>query len=56
MAGKMDNVVFLKVDINEAKDVASLYNISMPTFVFIKDVNDGMGMRMVIQEHLVNSS
>ena len=38
MAGKMDNVVFLKVDVDEAEDVAGEYNISaMPTFVFIKD-------------------
>ena len=34
----MDNVVFLKVDVDEAEDVAGEYNISaMPTFVFIKD-------------------
>ena len=38
MDGKMDNVVFLKVDVDEAEDVAAEYNISaMPTFVFIKD-------------------
>ena len=38
MAGKMDNVVFLKVDVDEAEDVAAEYNISaMPTFVFLKD-------------------
>ena len=38
MDGKMDNVVFLKVDVDEAEDVAGEYNISaMPTFVFIKD-------------------
>ena len=38
MAGKMDNVVFLKVDVDEAEAVAAEYNISaMPTFVFIKD-------------------
>ena len=38
MAGKMDNVVFLKVDVDEAEDVAGEYNISaMPTFVFLKD-------------------
>ena len=34
----MDNVVFLKVDVDEAEDVAAEYNISaMPTFVFLKD-------------------
>merc|ERR1712224_793749 len=41
MDGKMDNVVFLKVDVDEAEDVAAEYNISaMPTFVFIKDGED----------------
>merc|ERR1712223_1496403 len=35
MAGEMVNVVFLKVDVDEAEDVAQEYNISaMPTFVF----------------------
>ena len=34
----MDNVVFLKVDVDEAEDVAQEYNISaMPTFVFLKN-------------------
>ena len=32
------NVVFLKVDVDECEDIASLYNVeSMPTFVFIKN-------------------
>ena len=34
----MENVVFLKVDVDEAEAVAAEYNISaMPTFIFIKD-------------------
>ena len=38
MAGEMSNVVFLKVDVDEAEDVAQEYNISaMPTFVFLKN-------------------
>lgn len=38
LAGKHPNVVFLKVDIDEAKDVAARWNISsVPTFYFIKD-------------------
>ena len=38
MAGEMANVVFLKVDVDEAEDVAQEYNISaMPTFVFLKN-------------------
>ena len=38
MAGEMSNVVFLKVDVDEAEDVAQEYNISaMPTFIFLKN-------------------
>ncbi|KAG7942296.1 hypothetical protein I3843_16G095300 [Carya illinoinensis] len=38
LAGKYPKVVFLKVDIDEAKDVASRWNInSVPTFFFIKN-------------------
>ena len=38
MAGEMSNVVFIKVDVDEAEDVAQEYNISaMPTFVFLKN-------------------
>ncbi|XP_059641560.1 TPR repeat-containing thioredoxin TDX isoform X2 [Cornus florida] len=38
LAGKQPNVVFLKVDIDEAKDVAARWNISsVPTFFFIKN-------------------
>ena len=38
MAGSMANVVFLKVDVDEAEDVAQEYNISaMPTFIFLKN-------------------
>lgn len=38
LAGKYPNVVFLKVDIDETRDVASQYNISsVPTFFFLKN-------------------
>jgi len=38
MAQKMTNVVFLKVDVDDAEDVALKYDISaMPTFKFIKN-------------------
>ena len=37
LAGKYPKVVFLKVDIDEAKDVAARWNISsVPTFFFLK--------------------
>merc|ERR1712037_853357 len=58
MAGKMDNVVFLKVDVDEAEDVAGEYNISaMPTFVFLKDgkkIDDLMGANADKLKELVN--
>merc|ERR1712061_411490 len=58
MDGKMDNVVFLKVDVDEAEDVAGEYNISaMPTFVFIKDgkkIDDLMGANVDKLKELVN--
>ncbi|XP_001356371.1 thioredoxin-2 [Drosophila persimilis] len=35
-----DNIVILKVDVDESEDIAMDYNIcSMPTFVFIKNTN-----------------
>ena len=38
MAGEMSNVVFLKVDGDEAKDAAEKYNTSAPlTFVLLKN-------------------
>ena len=38
MDKEMDDVVFLKVDVDEAEDVAQEYNITaMPTFVYLKD-------------------
>jgi thioredoxin-like negative regulator of GroEL len=39
MAEEMSNVVFLKVDVDEAEDIlAEEYNISgFPTFVFLKN-------------------
>ena len=38
LAGKYPKVVFLKVDIDEARDVAARWNISsVPTFFFIRN-------------------
>ena len=38
MDAEMNNVVFLKVDVDEAEDAAQEYNIqAMPTFLFIKN-------------------
>ncbi|CAK9166748.1 unnamed protein product [Ilex paraguariensis] len=38
LAGKYPKVVFLKADIDEAKDVAARWNISsVPTFFFLKN-------------------
>ncbi|KAG6401983.1 hypothetical protein SASPL_138851 [Salvia splendens] len=38
LAGKYPKVVFLKVDIDEAREVAAEWNIrSIPTFVFVKN-------------------
>ena len=58
MAGEMSNVVFLKVDVDEAEDVAQEYNISaMPTFIFLKNgqkVADLMGANADKLTELVN--
>jgi thioredoxin 1 len=38
MSKAMDNVVFLKVDVDENEEAAKEYNVSaMPTFIFIKN-------------------
>ena len=38
LSKEMENVIFLKVDVDECEDIASEYGISsMPTFVFIKN-------------------
>ena len=40
MSKSMSDVVFLKVDVDEAEDVAAEFNITaMPTFIFIKGGN-----------------
>eukprot|EP00092_Neocalanus_flemingeri_P032964 GFUD01035846.1.p1 GENE.GFUD01035846.1~~GFUD01035846.1.p1 ORF type:complete len:106 (+),score=37.61 GFUD01035846.1:56-373(+) len=37
MSNTMEDVVFLKVDVDECEDIAAKYEISaMPTFIFIK--------------------
>ena len=37
MSKSHDNVVFLKVDVDEAEDAAQEFNVSaMPTFIFMK--------------------
>ena len=37
-SASMPNVVFLKVDVDEAEDVAAEYSIqAMPTFIFMKN-------------------
>ena len=39
-SASMPNVVFLKVDVDEAEDVAAEYSIqAMPTFIFMKNKN-----------------
>ena len=60
MSESMDNVVFLKVDVDENEESAAEYNISaMPTFVFIKKgakIADMMGanaekLKAMVAEH-----
>ena len=52
MDAEMNNVVFLKVDVDEAEDAAQEYNIqAMPTFLFIKNKQkvcwyQGLGMKI----------
>ena len=37
LSDRMDNVVFVKVDVDEIPDTAAKYSVSaMPTFVFIR--------------------
>lgn len=58
MSGEMENVVFLKVDVDENEEAAQEYNISaMPTFIFIKNqekVADLMGANVDKLKELVN--
>ena len=38
MSKSLENVVFLKVDVDEAEDAAQEFNVSaMPTFIFMKN-------------------
>lgn len=57
----MDNVVFIKIDVDENPDTAAKYNVSaMPTFVFIKggEVIDRLmganpsSLQKLIDEHM----
>ena len=54
----MDNVVFLKVDVDEAEDVAGEYNISaMPTFKFFKggkEVDELVGANAEKLKEIIN--
>ena len=58
MEKSMADVVFLKVDVDEAEDAAQEYNITaMPTFVFIKDgkkIDDLMGANSEKLKALIN--
>ncbi|CAB4062858.1 trxA [Lepeophtheirus salmonis] len=59
-AKSMDDVVFIKVDVDEAEDVAQHYNITaMPTFMLFKEtkkVADLMGANVTKLEELINSN
>ncbi|TRY67075.1 hypothetical protein TCAL_03457 [Tigriopus californicus] len=58
MASTMDDVVFLKVDVDEAEEVAAEYNVTaMPTFILIKNskqIEDLMGANSDKLKELVN--
>merc|ERR1712012_405466 len=60
MEAQMSNVKFLKVDVDEAEDVAVHYQISaMPTFIFIKNgqkVADLMGANVDKLKELVTKN
>jgi len=60
MDGKMEEVVFLKVDVDENEDAAQEYSISaMPTFIFVKKeakIADMMGanadkLKAMVEQH-----
>jgi thioredoxin 1 len=60
LSEQVDNVVFVKVDVDENPDTAAKYSVSaMPTFVFVKDgevVDRLMGanptrLQELIEEH-----
>jgi len=56
----MDDVVFLKVDVDECEDIAAEYNITaMPTFIFLKNkakVADLTGANIEKLKEIVNSN
>lgn len=38
LSDSFDNVLFVKIDVDENPDTAAKYNVSaMPTFIFVKD-------------------
>merc|ERR1712236_160559 len=60
MSKTMEEVVFLKVDVDDCEDIAAEYNISaMPTFIFLKNktkVADLTGANIEKLKELVNSN
>lgn len=61
LSTKYENVVFLKVDVDENEEIASEYNVTcMPTFVFVKNkakVNDFSGankdkLKELVEKHM----
>ncbi|GFZ03452.1 tetraticopeptide domain-containing thioredoxin [Actinidia rufa] len=60
LAGKYPKVVFLKVDIDEARDAAARWNISsVPTFFFIKngkEIDKVVESENQIEEEMIKSS
>lgn len=55
LSEEFQDVVFLKVDVDEVEDVAGQYNVSsIPKFVFIKNKNQVAEMLGADQEKLKN--
>ena len=60
MSKSMDDVVFLKVDVDECEDISEEYKVTaMPTFIFLKDgvkVADLMGANVDKLKELVKAN